>query len=87
MRPTLVPGDRVVAVRRWRPVRVGDIVLVADPREPSRWLVKRCAAVRDHAVTLRGDNDTASTDSRTFGDVPEVSVRWVVLSRRQRERS
>ena len=69
MEPGLHPGDRVVAVRGLR-ARSGDVVAAADPRRPSRLLVKRVVAVRgDASVELAGDNADASTDSRTFGAV------------------
>jgi signal peptidase I len=48
MRPTLHPGDRLrvdVRVYRGRSPRVGEIVVVVDPEETSRWLVKRVGAV------------------------------------------
>lgn len=87
MRPTLAPGDRVLALRRWRALRVGDVVLVRDPRDATRWIVKRCAAVGADVVTLAGDNESASTDSRVFGPVPAADVRWLVLVGRARRRS
>ncbi|MCI4343536.1 MAG: signal peptidase I [Thermoplasmata archaeon] len=48
MRPTLLPGDRLrVDVRAYRqqPPHAGDIVVLRDPEEPRRWIVKRVAAV------------------------------------------
>jgi nickel-type superoxide dismutase maturation protease len=69
MVPTLLPGDRVVALGALAP-RVGDVVAVADPRAPGRLLVKRVVAVgRDHSVEVAGDNPASSTDSRSFGPV------------------
>lgn len=69
MVPTLLPGDRVLAVRTLAP-RVGDVAAVADPRAASRLLVKRVAVVHpDSSVEVAGDNPVASTDSRTFGRV------------------
>jgi nickel-type superoxide dismutase maturation protease len=80
MLPTYLPGELITAVRRWRPVRVGDVVVVRDPREPTRWLLKRCAAKSSGYLELRGDNPEASTDSRDFGAVAQREVRWLVLS-------
>ncbi len=81
MLPAYVPGERVTAVRRWRPVRVGDVVVVRDPREPRRWILKRCVAKTKGRLDLRGDNASSSTDSREFGMVRARDVRWVVLGR------
>lgn len=76
MRPTLVAGDRVVAVRCRRP-RPGDLVVLPDPRRRDRTLVKRVAAVGPGGITVVGDAPAASTDSRTFGAVPSVWGRVV----------
>jgi nickel-type superoxide dismutase maturation protease len=84
MRPSLVPGDWVIAdrgaSRDYRP-RAGDVVLASDPRNRERTLVKRVDHVDLHnQVWLAGDNPPASTDSRTFGAVPLDAVvgrvRW-----------
>lgn len=83
MVPTLEPGDRLIVEARsyrGRLPRPGEIVLAADPRAPHRELVKRVAALDAGAVTLLGDN-LESTDSRTFGLVPALSVRWRVVFR------
>jgi nickel-type superoxide dismutase maturation protease len=68
MQPGLSPGDRLL-VLPLRP-RVGDVVALRDPREPSRVLVKRVVAIDVDGIDVRGDNRNASTDSRTFGRVP-----------------
>ena len=86
MAPTLLPGEWLVVecrtYARRRP-RVREIVLAADPREPSRELIKRVSALEDRSglVELAGDAREASTDSRTFGRVPVESIRWRVVAR------
>jgi nickel-type superoxide dismutase maturation protease len=83
MAPALRRGDRLLVVRRRpvllrpSPLRPGDVVAVPDPRSPGRLLVKRVRWVDNRGVVVRGDNSAASTDSRTFGPVPEASV-WGV---------
>src|SRR5665213_4231356 len=67
MAPTYLPGERLTALRRWRPIRTGDVVVVRDPRDGSRWLLKRCVGRVGSLLDLRGDNVGASTDSRVFG--------------------
>jgi nickel-type superoxide dismutase maturation protease len=79
MVPTLLPGQRVTALKRWRRVRDGDIVVVADPTQPERWLVKRVRRRDDGRVDLVGDNAEFSTDSRHFGPVEDHAVRYIVL--------
>ncbi len=76
MRPTLIPGDRLLTVR-WGRVRPGDLVVLADPRRPQRQLVKRVAARSGGDITVVGDNPHHSTDSRAFGPVARVRGRPV----------
>ena len=78
MVPTFVPGERLTAWRRWRRVRPGDVVVVRDPRNPSRWLLKRCVRRVGSKLDLRGDNPVASTDSRDFGFVRSRDVLYLV---------
>jgi nickel-type superoxide dismutase maturation protease len=80
MVPAFVPGERLTVVRRWRRVRIGEVVVLRDPRGEDRWLLKRCVARTGNQLDLRGDNPVASTDSREFGLVPEREIRWIVLS-------
>jgi nickel-type superoxide dismutase maturation protease len=72
MAPALLAGDRLVLLRLAR-VRPGDVVAVRDPRDPGgRVLVKRLAALTGDGMLLLGDNQPASTDSRSFGAVPRA---------------
>ena len=85
MVPTLQPGERVTAVRRWRRVRPGDIVVVRHESAPSGLLVKRCATRDGARIELRGDNADASTDSRDFGAVASGDVLYIVPARLNRD--
>jgi nickel-type superoxide dismutase maturation protease len=80
MLPGLRPGDRLIVVRTDAP-QPGDVVLAPDPRDDRRELIKRVLAVGAAGVTVRGDNPDESTDARTFGAVPAISVRWRALLR------
>ena len=64
MLPTLEPGDLVLTARRR--ARVGDLVVLPDPREPARVLVKRVGALQGAQIRVASDNP-AGADSRTFG--------------------
>lgn len=79
MVPTLLPGDHVLVLRGagpFRPaIRVGDLVALADPRDPERTMIKRVAGIEPGGVVVRGDNEVASTDSRHFGPVSRGAVR------------
>jgi nickel-type superoxide dismutase maturation protease len=79
MVPTLLPGDRILALR-WPRLRPGHLVVVADPRD-GRLVVKRVGAVDGGAVTVLGDDPDHSTDSRTFGPVDRRAVRGRVVYR------
>lgn len=75
MVPTLRPGDRLLVDRRAyrdRPPRVGEIVVLADPEDATRWLVKRVFAVDalGETIEVRGDAAETARDSRRFGAVP-----------------
>jgi signal peptidase I len=79
MAPTYLPGERITALRKWRPVRKGDVVLLRDPRDVNRWLLKRCVERVGRQLDLRGDNVEASADSREFGLVDVRDVVYIVL--------
>ncbi len=86
MAPALLPGDWLLVEHRTytlRRPRVGEIVLAADPRQPSRELIKRVASVdsKTDTIELAGDALDASTDSRTFGTIPASEVRWHAIAR------
>jgi signal peptidase I len=94
MRPTLLAGDRLLVVRPLH-YAVGDLVVVPDPRDERRVLVKRLAALAGSrvgagGVTLQagpsevvvlGDNAMASTDSRTLGPLRVEDLRGVAVYR------
>ncbi len=78
MSPSLRHGD-YVAVDRFayhsHAPHEGDIVVVPDPRVPTRQILKRVIRT-DYELGLwvQGDNDSGSTDSRTFGWVDPSEV-------------
>ena len=88
MLPDLRPGDRLLvdptSYRSRRPRR-GEIVVVRDPGDPGRLLVKRVGATEGESVSpgapvptgtvyVLGDVPGRSRDSRSFGPVPLGTV-------------
>ena len=80
MRPTLESGDRLLLLETRR-VRVGDLVVVPDPRLSTRMVVKRVVGASRGGLTVRGDNPSPSTASRQFGVVPLPTMRGRVVYR------
>lgn len=79
MAPTLQPGDWLLAdpdAYAESPPVVGDLVLVPDPRDRSRLLVKRVSGTGADGSYLfvTGDSPEASTDSRAFGAVEATDI-------------
>lgn len=84
MAPSVAPGERVVVSRLayWlaKP-RLGDVVVLRDPREPERLLIKRISEAHVNSYEVAGDSPEASTDSRTFGPVPAGLILGKVVLR------
>jgi hypothetical protein len=57
------------------------VVALEDPRRPGRLMMKRVRCCGPHGVDVRGDNPSASTDSRQFGPVPPSLLRGRVVYR------
>jgi nickel-type superoxide dismutase maturation protease len=79
MLPTLRPGDRLLVdprAYRERTPRAGEIVVLVDPEDATRWLVKRVVEADPVLGTLdvRGDAAETARDSRNFGPVATRSV-------------
>ncbi len=82
MTPSLLDGDVLLTA----PVlpgllRVGAIVVVADPSDHDHLVVKRMTARDGDRVQVHGDDPDRSTDSRVWGWLPRCRVRRVALAR------
>jgi nickel-type superoxide dismutase maturation protease len=74
MSPTLNDGDTVLVDPKGD-INPGDIVLADHPYKTSVTILKRVINIdADGGVTLVGDNNAGSTDSRTFGPVSIKSI-------------
>jgi len=82
MVPTYAPGEFVWAVRRFAPLRVGDVVVALNIGDIQGEVVKRVGAVAGSQIVLIGDNEAASVDSRHFGAVTKNAIRWVIRPQR-----
>ncbi|GAC1650679.1 MAG: hypothetical protein NVS4B6_26390 [Mycobacterium sp.] len=89
MRPSLGPGDGLVALRGGG-IRRGQLRVFRDPRLSTRWLIKRVGDVygsgRRAIFQARSDNPKGPgpVDSHEFGWVPAADsyrVLWTVRSR------
>lgn len=84
MLPDVSPGERVLvnrlAYRLGKP-SVGDLVVLRDPRDPTRLLLKRLGAPDGDRWHVAGANEGASTDSRAFGPVAREALMGKVLLR------
>ena len=78
MTPAFSPGERVLvnkAAYLFSRPRPGDLVVVRDPRQPARLLLKRIdRPAGDGGWLVLGDNPPASTDSRAFGPVGREQI-------------
>jgi nickel-type superoxide dismutase maturation protease len=84
MLPEVSPGERVLVNKAayWlgKPSS-GDLVVLRDPRDSNRLLLKRLAVLEGDRWHVVGANASASTDSRTFGTVGRESLVGKVLLR------
>jgi hypothetical protein len=91
MRPTLGPGDGLLALRGGT-ARRGQLRVFRDPTLSARWLVKRVGDVRgvgrSAVFEARSDNPDAPgvVDSRQFGWVPAAGSYRVVWTVKQGNR-
>lgn len=71
MMPTFPPGTNVWGFKWYNRLKVGDVV-VFEHRGKEK--IKRIVDIREDKLDLRGDNKSASTDSRDFGLVETDQV-------------
>ena len=82
MSPTIDAGT-IIYTRPyffWESIQIGDVVILRDPRIPSRKIIKRVVMYIDNDYTVLGDNIHASTDSRSFGSIPKAAILGKVMA-------
>jgi nickel-type superoxide dismutase maturation protease len=81
MLPSFAPGEHVLVSAWSRHHAIGDVIVLADPEQQERWLVKRVASPPDQEgrIWVLGDNEAASRDSRNFGRVSSNAVAGRVM--------
>lgn len=82
MRPTLAPGDEIVATDSRAP-QIGEIVVFPHPQREDFWMVKRRVAPTtplpdDQGWVLSDNPEATRADSRKFGPIPIDQLRPVV---------
>ena len=77
MEPTVKKYERVL-VFGWAYLfyapKTGDLVVVLDPRDGERKLLKRITRVDGEGLWIEGDNRQSSADSQIFGPVAKDRI-------------
>ena len=84
MEPQFKEGDFVL-VNRWAYLflkpKIGEVVILIDPENTDRWLLKRITGANRTSYEVRGDNTPLSRDSRKFGEIVKRKIVGKVLLR------
>lgn len=80
MEPVYFQGDFILVARLGK-IKRGNDVVVCDPREKGRLILKRVAKKKGRELFLEGLNKNFSTDSRNFGWIDEDEVQAKVVLR------
>jgi hypothetical protein len=80
MLPTYQSGARLLGLHWFRrsSLRPGQVVVAT---QAGRIVIKRLAAVTPPTARLEGDNQSASTDSRTLGPVALSAIKALIIAK------
>lgn len=82
MVPSYLPGDRLLVRRHGRPLKAGDVVVVADLSEPDGKVLRRVVFIRRNGmVVVAGDNPARGSQSRQDHQLPRDLVLGRVVRR------
>ena len=71
MLPTLKPGQDVLVLCWFYKLKVGDLVAF---KNNGKVMVKRIHLYHGRSISVLGDNQKESTDSRTFGSIKKSQI-------------
>ncbi|MDO8657902.1 MAG: signal peptidase I [Candidatus Levybacteria bacterium] len=77
MEPGIKEGS-VVLINRYhylfKKPEAGDMVVLRDPTDSKRFIIKRVKELKDGRVFVIGDNEKESVDSRQFGWIDKKNI-------------
>lgn len=76
MAPNYRPEQVVLALRPWRELVIGDVIVFQHDKLEK---IKRIRSLHDDGVYVIGDNASASSDSSVFGLITYQSVAAIVV--------
>ncbi len=71
MLPTLKPGQDILVWCWFYKLKVGDLVAI---KVNGKEMVKRIESFNGRGIFVSGDNESGSTDSRTFGPIKKNQI-------------
>ncbi len=81
MKPTLKEGDLII-YKPFKPsenvISEGNLVVLEHPLIKKALMVKRVSEIYVDAITVMGDNESTSIDSRQFGQIHKSKVKGIV---------
>ena len=83
MLPAIKPNDLII-YKRFNPnnfePKAGLIIVVNNPLDKQKLLIKRIASFNSKGLFIKGDNDEGSWDSRHFGNINYSSIKGIVTN-------
>lgn len=77
MLPTFRPGEHLLINRfiyKIEKPKEGDVIVLKDPRDAQRLLLKRIAEIQNNILNVISDNTEEGSDSRIFGATDKKNI-------------